>query len=506
MKVFAILDFGSQYTQLIARRLRELGVYSEIFPYDVSLEKLRSLNPPGIILSGGPSGVYEEGAPLRSVKELAAVAPVLGICYGMQLMAMEFGGVVASGTTKEYGRNSIQWKKHWSKFQEQNVWMSHGDHVSKAPPGFEVLAESGNGLIAAIQGERMVGFQFHPEVNHTEHGEELLKKFAFEICGALVNWSPDLAREKIAKDIKDKVGSEDHVLCALSGGVDSTVVGILLTQALGANRVHCVFVNNGLLRRNEFEEVKTIYQDLGLNLHALDAEEEFLTGLQGVEDPEKKRKIIGKTFIEVFERFVKAKFPSVKWLAQGTLYPDVIESISLRGTNVTIKTHHNVGGLPEKMKFKLIEPFRELFKDEVRRLGSVLGVDEKILGRHPFPGPGLAVRVIGAINKEDLEILRSVDHIFIDELRRHKLYDQIWQAFAVLLPIKSVGVQGDGRSYSRVAALRAVTSTDGMTADWFDFDTCVLKKISSRITNEVHSVNRVVYDVSSKPPATIEWE
>lgn len=507
---FAILDFGSQYTQLIARRLRELGVYSEILPYNISIAKLRAKNASGIILSGGPSSVYEKGAPKRSIKELRELAPVLGICYGMQLMAQEYGGKVSPGTTKEYGQNVIRWKKDWIKGKEQTVWMSHGDHVSKIPNGWELIAESDNGLISGMEGDGLVGLQFHPEVNHTERGEEILKKFIFDKCGAQKNWSADVVKDKILEDVRNKVGPDDHVLCALSGGVDSTVVGIMLTEALGAERVHCVFVNNGLLRKNEFEEVKGIYRELGLNLHALDAEKVFLKKLAGVSDPEKKRKIIGKTFIEVFDQFVKKGLKKnskkIKYLAQGTLYPDVIESVSPRGTSVTIKTHHNVGGLPKKMNLKLIEPFRELFKDEVRKIGKLMGVPPQILGRHPFPGPGLAVRLIGSINKTDLDILRDVDAIFVDELRKNGLYDKIWQAFAVLLPVKSVGVQGDSRSYSRVAGIRAVTSTDGMTADWYEFDSKFLKKLSSRITNEVHAVNRVVYDISSKPPATIEWE
>jgi len=511
MKSFAILDFGSQYTQLIARRLRELGVFCEIYPYNVALSTLKDHGTQGIIFSGGPSSVYETDSPKRHVKELRDVAPVLGICYGMQLIAQEYGGKVSPGTTREYGHNTIKWESGWLPFETQKVWMSHGDHVSVLPPGFSQLAESENGLISAMQGPGLLGLQFHPEVNHTEYGQEILKKFVFEICGAQKNWSPELVREKLIQDIRDKVGSHDHVLCALSGGVDSTVAGILLTKALGAERVHCVFVNNGLLRKNEFEEVKKIYKDLSLNLHAVDAQQEFLSKLNGVEDPEEKRKIIGGTFIEVFDRFVKENVKGIAatqitYLAQGTLYPDVIESVSARGTSATIKTHHNVGGLPEKMKLKLIEPFRELFKDEVRTIGRLLGVDDKILNRHPFPGPGLAVRLIGPINRDDLDILREVDRIYIEELKSSGLYDRIWQAFAVLLPIKSVGVQGDNRSYSRVVALRAVTSTDGMTADWFEFDSQFLKKVSSRITNEVHAVNRVVYDVSSKPPATIEWE
>jgi GMP synthase (glutamine-hydrolysing) len=509
---FAILDFGSQYTQLIARRLRELGVFSEILPYNISIEKLRAKNASGIILSGGPSSVYDKGAPKRSIKELRELAPVLGICYGMQLMAQEYGGKVSPGVTKEYGHNVIRWKKNWmngNSGKEQKVWMSHGDFVSKIPKGFELIAESDNGLISGMEADGMIGLQFHPEVNHTERGEEILKKFIFDKCGAKKNWSTEVVKDRLIAEAKAKVGDKDHVLCALSGGVDSTVVGILLTEALGADRVHCVFVNNGLLRKNDFEEVQAIYRELGLNLHAVDAEKIFLKRLNGVEDPEKKRKIIGKTFIDVFDGFVKKNkglSKKVKFLAQGTLYPDVIESVSPRGTSVTIKTHHNVGGLPKKMKMKLVEPFRELFKDEVRKIGKLMKIPDEILGRHPFPGPGLAVRLIGPINKVDLDILREVDEIFIDELHSSGLYNKIWQAFAVLLPVKSVGVQGDSRSYSRVAALRAVTSTDGMTADWYEFDSKFLKKVSSRITNEVHEVNRVVYDISSKPPATIEWE
>lgn len=510
---FAVLDFGSQYTQLIARRLRELGVYSEIFPYDVSIEKLESLKPAGIILSGGPSSVSEAGSPKRDVKALTQLAPVLGICYGMQLIAKDFGGDVRSDGSGEYGLNYIDWAEPLAPggvFKRQKVWMSHGDIVDQVPSSLKIIARSATGHAAALKGDRIWGIQFHPEVSHTESGKDILKSFAFDFCKGQSNWNSAAILEDLIAGIRTKVPQDEHVLCALSGGVDSTVVGTLLTQALGRDRVHCIFVDNGLLRKDEFEDVLGIYKNMGLNVRGINASDLFLNALEGVADPERKRKIIGAKFIEVFDESLKQELKThggkIKWLAQGTLYPDVIESVSPRGTSVTIKTHHNVGGLPEKMNLKLIEPLRELFKDEVRAIGWRLGLSEDVLGRHPFPGPGLAVRILGPVNREDLAILRDCDAIFIRELKKDGLYDRIWQAFVALLPIRSVGVQGDGRTYGRVVALRAVTSLDGMTADWFHFSPEFLQKVSNCITNEVRSVNRVVYDVTSKPPGTIEWE
>jgi GMP synthase (glutamine-hydrolysing) len=504
----AILDFGSQYTQLIARRYREMGVYCEIHPFNIDTKKLVGLEPSGIVLSGGPSSVYDEGAPLRSVKELSEIAPVLGICYGMQMIAREFGGKVSPAKIKEYGLNHVVWDQSLvkTKVKKQSVWMSHGDVVEKEPKGFERLAHSSSRHLAAMKSKRILAFQFHPEVSHTQNGGELLKYFAKKMCQAPFTWTAGSVTQELIERIKAQVGHGERVLCALSGGVDSTVVGVLLTKALGKARVSCVFVNTGLLRKDEFQEVKSIYKKLGLNLLAVDASERFLERLKGVTDPEKKRKIIGHTFIDSFDQTVKEAKLDVAWLAQGTLYPDVIESVSARGTSVTIKTHHNVGGLPENMKLKLIEPLRELFKDEVRRIGRVLKIDEKILGRHPFPGPGLAVRILGEVREDRLSMLRDCDAIFIRELKNHGLYNKIWQAFCALLPVRSVGVQGDSRSYGQVVVLRAVTSSDGMTADWYPFDGAFLRHVSNCITNEVKAVNRVVYDITSKPPGTIEWE
>lgn len=504
---FVILDFGSQVTQLIARRLREFQVFSEILPYDVDLKTIQSKNPKGIILSGGPQSVNDAKAPLRNVEQLPNIAPVLGICYGMQLMAKSLGGDVETAKVQEYGRKPIEWKTSLTPKvpKSHSVWMSHGDVVKKAPPQFEIIAMTDNGHPAAMRGPKALAFQFHPEVTHTEHGEDLLHYFVFEMCGATASWSPGNIVEQLKEQIKTQVGS-GHVLCALSGGVDSTVVATLCTKALGADKVHCVFVNNGLLRKNEFQEVMQRYKKMGLNVHGVDEEETFLSELAGKIDPEEKRKTIGRVFIEVFDKSIKNLKLSADFLAQGTLYPDVIESISLRGENVTIKSHHNVGGLPEKMKLKLVEPVRELFKDEVRAIGRQMGIPEDSLGRHPFPGPGLAIRIIGEVNRKSLDIVKDCDAIFIDELRKADLYDKIWQAFCVLLPIQTVGVQGDARTYSQVLALRAVTSQDGMTANWFGFDHNFLQKVSNRITNEVRGVNRVVYDITSKPPGTIEWE
>ncbi len=505
---FAVLDFGSQLTQLIARRLRELNVYSELLPFDASIEDISRLKPKGIILSGGPSSVYDPGAPTRDIKPLLELAPVLGICYGMQLISRALGGVVESSSKREYGFNNVTWVHPLSGkvAKTQRVWMSHGDIVKVPPPGFQIAATSETGHAASIRSERTWAVQFHPEVSHTENGLEILRSFVFDLCHARADWSPPSIYHHLVEEIRHKVGLHDHVLCGLSGGVDSTVVATLLTRALGGERVHCVFVNNGLLRKNEYRDVLENYRGLGLNVLGVNAENAFLKALAGLEDPEKKRKAIGHVFIEVFQKSTEKIGKRLDWLAQGTLYPDVIESISPRGVSVTIKSHHNVGGLPESMNMKLVEPLRELFKDEVRAIGKELGLPRESLWRHPFPGPGLAIRLMGIVTKEDIEIVREADDIFISELKKNCLYDKIWQAFCVLLPVRTVGVQGDARTYEKVLALRAVTSIDGMTADWYPFEFEFLRMVSNRITNEVKGVNRVVYDVTSKPPGTIEWE
>lgn len=506
MRGFIILDFGSQFTQLIARRLRELGFYSEIHSYQYPTEEIIKKNPYGIILSGGPNSVYEEGSPQRNIQELRNIKPLLGVCYGMQLLTHQLGGKVVKAEHREYGLNYVTWTSVVKGVpQKQKVWMSHGDVVEKVPDGFQVIANSDGNHPAAMQGPGVLALQFHPEVAHTDHGNDLLKYYAEEMCGAVADWDAPHIKDMLIKEVQQKVGSSDHVLVGLSGGVDSTVVATLLTKALGVERVHCVFVDNGLLRKNEFETVLESYRKIGLNVRGVDASEEFLSALAGKSDPEEKRKIIGRVFIEVFDKSYDHKLP-IKWLAQGTLYPDVIESVSSVGGSVTIKSHHNVGGLPEKMKLGLVEPVRELFKDEVRALGAELGLLHEMLWRHPFPGPGLAIRVLGEITKEKLRILKECDEVFISELRRRGLYEKIWQAFCVLLPVKTVGVQGDSRTYDHVLALRAVTSSDGMTADWYPFEFQFLREVSNLITNKVKGVNRVVYDITSKPPGTIEWE
>ena len=506
---FLVLDFGSQLTQLIARRLRELNFYSEIHPFDLPIEKIRAMKPAGIILSGGPNSVYEEGSPKRPVAELVNVAPVLGICYGMQLICFDMGGRVSPTSQREYGYNTVHWERPLRGFvgvpQDQKVWMSHGDVVKEPAKGCEFLAFSEGRHPAVMHGPKILGLQFHPEVAHTEHGDKLLKFFAADMCGAEPTWEAPQILEMMKQKILAEVKPREHILVGLSGGVDSSVVATLLTKTLGADRVHCVFVNNGLLRENEFNSVMAQYNAIGLNVKGVDASRKFISELKGKTDPEQKRKTIGRVFIEVFEASLDPKF-NIEYLAQGTLYPDVIESVSFKGPSQTIKSHHNVGGLPERMRLKLLEPVRELFKDEVRRIGKELGLPTEMLGRHPFPGPGLAIRIMGEVTEDSLAILRKADHIFISKLRERGIYDKIWQAFCVLLPIKTVGVQGDGRTYEQVLALRAVTSSDGMTADWYPFEFKFLQEVSNEITNQVRGINRVVYDISSKPPATIEWE
>jgi GMP synthase (glutamine-hydrolysing) len=506
-----ILDFGSQYTQLIARKIRELNVYSEIARYDLSIEEIRKIAPLGVILSGGPTSVYDENAPKidREIFELGA--PVLGICYGLQLISAHFGGEVRPAENREYGKAKLEIVEKENPLlknvtNNSVVWMSHGDYVTKLPEGFSVIARTENSPVAAIANDdaKIYGTQFHPEVAHSEEGIKILENFVVEICGANRTWT---ARNFIRKKIDEirEIVREGKVLLALSGGVDSSVAAVLLNKAIGENLI-CVHVDNGLMRKDESARiVKMFNENFNLNIIHVDARRNFLEALRGVENPEEKRKIIGKTFIEVFEAEAK-KFDGIKFLAQGTLYPDVIESVPVKGASVTIKTHHNVGGLPDKMNLRLLEPFRELFKDEVRAIGRELGLPKEFIGRHPFPGPGLAVRILGEITDERLEILREADEIYIEELRTAGIYDDIWQAFAVLLPIKTVGVMGDARTYENVIALRAVTSVDGMTADWFRFPYEVLESVSNKIIRKVKGVNRVVYDVSSKPPATIEWE
>lgn len=505
-----ILDLGSQYTQLIARKARNLGVYSEILPYNSDFEEIKNKSPKAIILSGSPFSIYHDEAPIPDKRILDLGIPVLGICYGMQLLAYWFGGKVERSPRKEYGYAKIGVKTEHQLFAglslEETVWMSHGDSLVSLSVDFETIAYTENSPFAGIvhKNRPIYALQFHPEVSHTTKGIKILDNFLKKIAGFKGNWTPAAFIDSTVAEVREKVG-EKKVLLALSGGVDSSVTAALLDKAIGKN-LTAVYVDTGLMRKEETEEVKKLFSDhWHLKFISLDAKELFYRKLNNVSDPEKKRKIIGNTFIEVFEKEAK-KHQNIEYLAQGTLYPDVIESVSFKGPSATIKSHHNVGGLPEKMNLKIIEPLRELFKDEVREVGKELGLPDEIIGRHPFPGPGLAVRILGPVSPEKIKILQEIDHIYIEELKKQNLYDQVWQAFAVLLPVRSVGVMGDERTYDYVTALRAVCSIDGMTADWADLPNLFLKRVSNRIINEVSRVNRVVYDISSKPPATIEWE
>jgi GMP synthase (glutamine-hydrolysing) len=503
-----ILDFGSQYTQLIARRLRELNVYCEIHPYN----KIPEIAPhiKGVILSGSPHSVREENAPKPDLSAIKGKLPLLGVCYGAQFLAHYYGGEVGKSNSREYGRAHLEIKDPKDRLfldipNDSQVWMSHADTIISVPANYKITASTHDVKIAAyqVQGEETYCIQFHPEVYHTKEGSKILKNFVYGICKCSGDWTPASFIETTITELKEKTGN-DKVILGLSGGVDSSVAAMLLHKAIGTN-LHCIFVDNGLLRKNEFETVLDSYKHMGLNVKGVDAKEKFYNSLKDISDPEQKRKAIGKTFIDVFDEEAKL-VDDAKWLAQGTIYPDVIESISVKGPSATIKSHHNVGGLPDFMNLKVVEPLRSLFKDEVRRVGHALGLDTNILNRHPFPGPGLAIRILGDITPEKVRVIQEVDAIFIDGLKNQNLYNTVWQAGAILLPIHSVGVMGDERTYENVVALRAVSSTDGMTADWCHLPYEFLAKISNEIINKVKGVNRVVYDISSKPPATIEWE
>jgi GMP synthase (glutamine-hydrolysing) len=507
-----ILDFGSQYSQLIARRVREARVYCEIHPCNLGLDRIKAFAPKGIILSGGPASIYDKDAPMADKGIFDLDVPILGICYGMQFMTSLLGGRVSGAADREYGNATITIEDNDNLFygmqrrDRQTVWMSHGDRIDRMPDGFATLAGSENSPVAAMadSSRRFFGVQFHPEVAHTPEGPRILKNFLFRICGCEPTWTMASFIQRTIKSMKERIGDE-RVICGLSGGVDSSVTAVLLHEAIGS-RLSCILVDNGLLRKDEAQEVMELFQGhYGIDLHLIDASEHFLQCLEGVTDPEEKRKIIGREFITVFERKAR-ELGEIKYLAQGTLYPDVIESVSFKGPSATIKSHHNVGGLPEVMKLELIEPLRELFKDEVREVGSELGLPGELVMRQPFPGPGLAVRILGEVTPRRLDILRNSDVVVMDEIRKAGLYEKVWQSFAVLLPVRTVGVMGDERTYENVIAIRVVDSLDAMTADWSRIPYEVLGKISNRIINSVKGVNRVVYDISSKPPSTIEWE
>ncbi len=506
-----IYDFGSQYTQLIARRLRELNVYCEIHPYNSSVAV--DSNTKGVILSGSPCSVNDINSPDIDFLEISSKVPLLGICYGAQLMAKKLGGTVGKSEHREYGRaNMIQTGENNALLDglsfESQVWMSHGDTITQLPENTKIIAKTDSIPVAAFevtnQKNEVYGMQFHPEVYHSTEGLELLRNFAFNICTCTGDWTPGHFIDESVAHLQSIIGDSDKVILGLSGGVDSSVAAALLNKAIG-NRLTCIFIDNGLLRKNEFEEVQQSYASLNLNLIAIDASEEFYSALKGLSDPEAKRKAIGRVFVEVFQREA-GKIQDAKWLAQGTIYPDVIESVSVGGPSVTIKSHHNVGGLPEKMHLKVVEPLRSLFKDEVRRVGKAIGLPDTLLNRHPFPGPGFGIRILGEVTKEKVELLQQADYIYISKLKESGWYDKVWQAGSILLPVYSVGVMGDERTYEQVVALRAVSSTDGMTADWVHLPYELLADISNSIINRVRGINRVVYDISSKPPATIEWE